>query len=47
MDVTVAGTDLAYHQNANGAEGYWVGFAVAAPDGAAQMKYAFGTSRTA
>ena len=45
VDVTVAGTDLAYHQNANGAEGYWVGFAVAAPDGAAQMKYAFGTSQ--
>lgn len=45
VDVAVAGTDLAYHQNANGAKGYWVGFAVAAPDSAAQMKYAFGTSQ--
>ena len=41
VDVDIDATDLAYHQNGNNAMGYWIGFAVAAPEGATQMKYAF------
>lgn len=38
------GTKLPKHKNANGAEGYWVGFALTAPEGAEKVKYAFGTT---
>jgi hypothetical protein len=45
VDVTISASDLRCHMNADGSYGYWAGFAVAAPDGAAQMKYALARTR--
>lgn len=45
VDVTVNASDLRCHMNADESYGYWAGFAVAAPEGAAQMKYAFAKTR--
>ncbi len=45
--VTVEMTGLKEHTNANGTEGYWTGFAVEAPAGATQFKYAFGETADA
>ncbi|NCC67092.1 MAG: S-layer homology domain-containing protein [Clostridia bacterium] len=45
VDVTVSAADLRCHVNADGSYGYWAGFAVAAPEGAAQMKYALAKTR--
>ena len=42
--VSVKATDLVKHTNGSGKEGYWVGFAVTAPEDASTMKYAFATS---
>ena len=39
--VAVSAKNLKQHTNGNGTEGYWVGFALTAPEGAAKMKYAF------
>ncbi len=39
--VSVKATDLVKHTNGNGQEGYWVGFAVTAPEDAKNMKYGF------
>ena len=45
VDVTIRAADLVNHQNGEQAMGYWAGFAVKAPEGAVQMKVAFGTDR--
>lgn len=44
-EVAVSVKNLKKHTNANSNEGHWVGFALAAPDGATQMKYAFAASK--
>lgn len=44
-EVAVSVKNLKKHHNANSTEGHWVGFALAAPEGAAQMKYAFAASK--
>ena len=46
IPVTITATGLVKHTNAaqTPAEGYWIGFSVVAPDGAAKFKYAFGTT---
>lgn len=44
-EVAVSVKNLKKHTNANSDEGHWVGFALAAPEGATQMKYAFGESK--
>lgn len=46
-EVAVSVKNLKKHTNANSNEGHWVGFALAAPEGATQMKYAFGASKDA
>ena len=46
-EVAVSVKNLKKHTNANSNEGHWVGFALAAPDGAKQMKYAFEASKDA
>lgn len=46
-EVAVSVKNLKKHTNANSDEGHWVGFALAAPEGATQMKYAFGASKDA
>ena len=46
-EVAVSVKNLKKHTNANSNEGHWVGFALAAPDGAKQMKYAFAASKDA
>lgn len=46
-EVAVSVKNLKKHTNANSDEGHWVGFALAAPDGAKQMKYAFEASKDA
>ena len=46
-EVAVSVKNLKKHTNANSNEGHWVGFALAAPDGAKQMKYAFAVSKDA
>ncbi len=46
-EVAVSVKNLKKHHNANSTEGHWVGFALAAPEGATQMKYAFGESKDA
>lgn len=45
--INIAATDLKKHTNGAGNEGYWIGFAVVAPTGATQMKYAFGSGSNA
>ncbi len=40
-EVAVSVKNLKKHTNANSNEGHWVGFALAAPEGATQMKYDF------
>lgn len=45
IPVTVSGTDLKYHQNANSEKGYWIGFGLEAPEGAEKVKYAFGAEK--
>ena len=45
VDVTVTATNLRCHMNADESYGYWAGFAIKAPKGAAQMKYAFAKTR--
>lgn len=47
IGVAVMSALLKKHKNANDALGYWAGFAVAAPDGATQLKYAFSASEDA
>lgn len=44
ITVAVVTTNLKKHTNSQDAEGYWTGFSVVAPEGASQMKYAFGNS---
>ena len=44
ITVAVETTNLKKHTNSQDAEGYWTGFSVVAPEGASQMKYAFGNS---
>ena len=44
ITVDIDMSDLKSHQNANGVQGYWTGFAVVAPDTAATMRYAFAES---
>ena len=46
-EVAVSVKNLKKHHNANSTEGHWVGFALAAPEGATQMKYAFAESKDA
>ena len=46
-EVAVSVKNLKKHTNANSDEGHWVGFALAAPDGAKQMKYAVAASKDA
>lgn len=46
-EVAVSVKNLKKHTNANSQNGHWVGFALVAPDGAAQMKYAFAASKDA
>ena len=46
-EVAVSVKNLKKHTNANSDEGHWVGFALAAPEGATQMKYDFGASKDA
>ena len=41
VPVTITATGLKEHENANGDKGRWIGFAIAAPEGAASLKYAF------
>jgi hypothetical protein len=47
VNVAITASDLRKHANGSSgnAEGYWVGFALAAPEGAEQVAYAFGTSQ--
>lgn len=45
IPVTVSGTDLKYHQNAESKNGYWIGFGLEAPEGAEKVKYAFGAEK--
>jgi len=40
--VVITAEDLKKHENGEGAEGYWVGFAVEAPEGATKFAYDFG-----
>ena len=40
-EVAVSVKNLKKHHNAISTEGHWVGFALAAPEGASLMKYAF------
>ena len=44
-EVSVSVKNLKKHTNANSNEGHWVGFALAAPEDATQMKYAFAASK--
>lgn len=44
-EVAVSVKNLKKHHNANSTEGHWVGFALAAPEDATQMKYAFAASK--
>ena len=44
-EVAVSVKNLKKHTNANSDEGHWVGFALAAPEDATQMKYAFAASK--
>ena len=46
-EVAVSVKNLKKHTNANSNEGHWVGFALAAPEDATQMKYAFAASKDA
>lgn len=46
-EVAISAKNLKKHTNANSNEGHWVGFALAAPDGAKQMKYAVAASKDA
>ena len=46
-EVAVSVKNLKKHTNANSDEGHGVGFALAAPEGATQMKYDFGASKDA
>lgn len=46
-EVAISIKNLKKHNNANSQNGHWVGFALAAPEGATQMKYAFGASKDA
>ena len=46
-EVAISAKNLKKHANANSNEGHWVGFALAAPDGAKQMKYDFAASKDA
>ena len=46
-EVAISAKNLKKHTNANSNEGHWVGFALAAPDGAKQMKYAVTASKDA
>ena len=41
IPVAIAIAGLKEHENANKTKGHWVGFAVTAPEGATQVKYAF------
>ena len=44
-DITVtASATIPEHENGDGTKGVWVGFALAAPEGAAKVKYAFSPS---
>ncbi len=47
IGVAVTSELLKKHKNASDALGYWAGFAVAAPDGATQLKYAFSANADA
>ena len=44
-EVAVSVKNLKKHANANSQNGHWVGFALAAPEDATQMKYAFAASK--
>lgn len=44
-NVTVTGSELQYHQNSENTDGFWIGFAVKAPTGAAKYKYAFAATK--
>lgn len=46
-EVAVSVKNLKKHTNANSQNGHWVGFALAAPKGTQNMKYAFGESKDA
>lgn len=46
-EVAVSVKNLKKHANANSQNGHWVGFALAAPKGTQNMKYAFGESKDA
>lgn len=47
VTVKITATDLKKHTNGAGVEGYWIGFALTAPEGAAKVKYDFGTDKAA
>ena len=46
-EVAISVANLKKHTNANSQNGHWVGFALAAPKGTQNMKYAFGESKDA
>ena len=42
VDVKITAKELKEHKNKDDKSGYWIGFALTAPDGANQVKYTFG-----
>lgn len=46
-EVAISAKNLKKHTNANSTEGHWIGIALAAPEGAQKMKYAFAASKDA
>lgn len=46
-EVAISAKNLKKHTNANNTEGHWIGIALAAPEGAQKMKYAFAASKDA
>ena len=41
VNVAITASNVKYHTNANGMDGYWVGFSVVAPEGATKFKVGF------
>lgn len=41
VNVAITASNVKYHTNANSMDGYWVGFSVVAPEGAAKFKVGF------
>lgn len=46
VDVKIDAKGLRFHQNGENTMGYWIGFALKAPEGAEKFKYAFGESES-